>query len=190
MVERPRLLPLLGGGHSGRDPMTCLYRCGNACEHPVPNSSANAYLGDVVSDGMTRRGVVRAGALGALVLGFSGTAASALATSAAAAPAAGTPVAAPGAAAVLDRVTAARSGPLTFKAIPPNKLDNLVVPNGYDSAVVMRLGDPVLPGAPELDITDQTAERQSQQFGYNNDFVGVLPLRGSDRRALLVVNHE
>ncbi|MEU8616172.1 hypothetical protein AB0C29_50150 [Actinoplanes sp. NPDC048791] len=50
MTDRPRLLPLLGpAGHAGRDPKTCLYRCGNACDHPVPNESANPYLGDVVN---------------------------------------------------------------------------------------------------------------------------------------------
>ncbi|MEU4222162.1 phosphatase, partial [Actinoplanes sp. NPDC026623] len=75
MTERPRLLPLLGqAGHGGRDPMTCLYRCGNACDHPVPNESANPYLGDVVNAEISRRGVVRAGAVGALVLGLGGTA--------------------------------------------------------------------------------------------------------------------
>jgi secreted PhoX family phosphatase len=180
MTERPRLLPLLGqAGHSGRDSMTCLYRCGNACDHPVPNKSDNPYLGDVVNAEMSRRGVVRAGAVGALVLGLGGTAA------ATASPAAAAEVAP----AMPGTLKKGKAGPLTFKAIPPNRLDNLIVPNGYDSAVVMRWGDPVLPGAPGLDVTKQTAKRQSAQFGYNNDFVGVLPLRG-DRRALLVVNHE
>jgi secreted PhoX family phosphatase len=185
MVERPRLLPLLGTrSHGSRDPMTCLYRCGNACEHPVPNASDNPYLGDVVNDGISRRGVVRAGAVGALLLGFGGGAAAA--APAVAAPAtSGVPAETPGALGAKPR-----GGPLTFKAIPPNKLDSFVVPNGYDCAVVMRWGDPVLPGAPGLDVTRQTAQRQSQQFGYNNDFVGVLPLGRGGRRALLVVNHE
>ncbi|MCA2215027.1 PhoX family protein [Jidongwangia harbinensis] len=181
MSDRPRLLPLLGPtGHGGRDAMTCLYRCGNACDHPVPNTSTNDYLGDVVNREMSRRGVVRAGAVGALVLGFAGAAGAVPAT----AGAAGVPAAAP------RSLPARRAGVLSFKAIPPNKLDNLIVPNGYDSAVVMRWGDPVLPGAPRLDVAKQTAARQSRQFGYNNDFVGVLPLGGSGRRALLVVNHE
>ncbi|GIM96778.1 hypothetical protein Ato02nite_085710 [Paractinoplanes toevensis] len=83
-----------------------------------------------------------------------------------------------------------RAGPLTFKPIPPNQLDTLIVPNGYDSSVVIRWGDPVVPGAPAFDLAEQTAQRQSQQFGYNNDFVGVLPFGGRDDRALLVVNHE
>ncbi|MFD1325159.1 phosphatase, partial [Micromonospora sonneratiae] len=80
MSDRPRLLPLLGPtGHAGRSAMTCLYRCGNACDHPVPNESDNPYFGDVVSAEVTRRGVVRAGAVGALVLGFGATAAGTLA---------------------------------------------------------------------------------------------------------------
>ena len=57
--------------------MTCLYRCGNACDHPVPNKSDNPYLGDVVNTAMSRRGVLRAGAVGALVLGCRGGAAGA-----------------------------------------------------------------------------------------------------------------
>ncbi|WP_199509428.1 PhoX family protein [Nucisporomicrobium flavum] len=181
MTERPRPLPLLGpAGHSGRDAMTCLYRCGNACDHPVPNRSGNPYVGDVISDGMTRRGVVRAGAVGALVLGIAATAG---APAAAAAPAAVPEV-------LPETLTKGKAGALTFKPIPPNKLDNLVVPNGYDTAVVLRWGDPVLPGAPALDVHHQSAERQSAQFGYNNDFVGVVPLSRDGRRALLVVNHE
>ncbi|MET8154582.1 PhoX family protein, partial [Actinoplanes sp. NPDC049668] len=173
MTEEPRLLAILG--HSGRDPKTCLFRCGNACDHPVPNQSANPYLGDVVNTAMTRRGVVRAGAVGALVLGFGGAAPAAAAPAEQAAP--------------LEPATG-RAGALTFKPIPPNELDSLIVPNGYDSAVVIRWGDPILPGVPGLDVHHQTARRQSAQFGYNNDFLGVLPLGRDGRRALLVVNHE
>jgi uncharacterized protein len=185
MTERPRLLPLLGRtGHTSRDSMTCLYRCGNACDHPVPNRSDNPYLGDVVNTEISRRGVVRAGAVGALVLGFGGAAA-------AAGPASAAPEAAPVAEALLENLkNKGKAGPLTFKAIPPNKLDSFIVPNGYDSAVVLSWGDPVLPGAPEFDITKQSVQRQKAQFGYNNDFVGVLPLGRDGRRALLVVNHE
>ncbi|NES13300.1 MULTISPECIES: PhoX family phosphatase [unclassified Micromonospora] len=184
MTERPRLLPLLGAPrHGTRDAMTCQYRCGNACDHPVPNTSANPYFGDLVEAEVSRRGVVRAGAVGALVLGFGGTVAGALAGAApaAAAPAAPTaPAAAP--------TGGMGNGALTFRPIPPNKLDTLVVPNGYDHAVVIKWGDPVVPGAPEFDLHHQTAAAQARQFGYNNDFVGVLPI--DRKRALLVVNHE
>ena len=182
MSDRPRLLPLVGTpGHSGRSAMTCLYRCGNACDHPVPNDSDNPYFGDIVRAEVTRRGVIRASAVGALVLGVSASAATVPAAAAA-------PSAAP-----VDALAPAghpRAGALTFKPIPPNTLDTLLVPNGYDHAVVIRWGDPILPGAPGLDVHRQTARRQSQQFGYNNDFLGVLPLGRSGRRALLVANHE
>ncbi|MEU5939470.1 PhoX family phosphatase [Micromonospora sp. NPDC047548] len=190
MSDRPRLLPLLGTTrHGSRDAMTCLYRCGNACDHPVPNSSDNAYFGDLVEAEVSRRGVVRAGAIGALVLGFGGAAAGALAGAAPAAAAPGTPV--------VPEVTdfghpqpSTGSGALTFKPIPPNQLDALVVPNGYDHAVVIRWGDAVVPGAPKFDLHGQNAAAQAKQFGYNTDFVGVLPLDRQGKRALLVVNHE
>ena len=178
MPQNPRrLLPLLGHSGAGRDAMTCLYRCGNACDHPVPNESGNAYLGDVVTAALSRRGVLRAGTAGALVLGVGGVSVAADDAPAAAA----APPAAP---------AATRAGALTFKPIPPNELDTFLVPNGYDHAVVIRWGDPVLPGAPAFDLEHQTGRSQSQQFGYNNDFLGVLPFPGSDRRALLVANHE
>ncbi|MFE9651949.1 PhoX family protein [Micromonospora sp. NPDC006431] len=188
MSDRPRLLPLLGATrHGSRDAMTCLYRCGNACDHPVPNASDNPYFGDLVDAEVSRRGVVRAGAVGALVLGFGGSVAGALAGAAPAAAAPAAP-AVPGAGEAAAPQGGVGSGALTFKPIPPNKLDTLVVPNGYDHAVVIKWGDPVVQGAPEFDLHGQTAAAQAQQFGYNNDFVGVLPI--DRKRALLVVNHE
>jgi secreted PhoX family phosphatase len=184
MSERPRLLPILGQSHSGRSAMTCMYRCGNACDHPVPNESDNPYFGDVVQAEVSRRGVVRAGAVGALVLGFAGAGA------AAAAPALAAPGGS-GAAPDVDALTnGGGAGALTFSAIPPNTLDNLVVPNGYDHSVVIRWGDPVEPDAPAFRLDRQSAYSQSKQFGYNNDFLAVLPLDRHGERALLVANHE
>ncbi|GII26295.1 PhoX family protein [Planosporangium mesophilum] len=188
MPDFRRLLPVIGTaqrGHTGRSAMTCQYRCGNACDHPVPNESDNEYLGDLISTGLTRRGLVRAGALGALVVGAAGAGLAGAATPALADPDGARPevpevdpAAAPTAAAAV----------LTFKPIPPNQLDTLVVPNGYDSAVVIRWGDAVVPGAPAFDVRKQSWQAQLKQFGYNNDFLAVLPL-GRDR-ALLVSNHE
>lgn len=191
MSDRPRLLPLLRTTrHGTRDNMTCLYRCGNACDHPVPNTSDNSYFGDLVAADVSRRGVVRAGAVGALVLGLGASGA----TAAAASPGRGHGPGAPsgggggGKGPGKPGRPPVRAGELTFKATPANRLDTLVVPNGYDHSVVIRWGDPVLPGAPALDIRNQTGARQAAQFGYNCDYVGLVQL--DDDRALLVVNHE
>ncbi|KKB10584.1 dTDP-glucose 4,6-dehydratase [Devosia geojensis] len=64
------------------------------------------------------------------------------------------------------------------------------VAEGYDADVLLRWGDAVLPDAPAFDPANQTADAQAKQFGYNNDYVGYIPLDGSDEHGLLVVNHE
>jgi secreted PhoX family phosphatase len=64
------------------------------------------------------------------------------------------------------------------------------VAEGYDADVLLRWGDKVFADSPEFDPMNQTAESQSKQFGYNNDYVGFIPLDGADDHGLLVVNHE
>ncbi|HEV7933283.1 MAG TPA: PhoX family phosphatase [Actinomadura sp.] len=174
---RKRLLPLLSTSRPrGRSAMTCQYRCGNACSHPAPNSSDNPYFGDLVAAQVSRRGMLRTGAIGALAVGASVTVPSAMAAS-------GTPAA--------PAVPAKGAGPgarLRFTPVAPNSEDAVKVPAGYEAAVVVRWGDPVLPGAPAFSFDHQTAAAQAQQFGYNNDYVMMLPLTRD--RALLWVNHE
>ncbi|MGW0802692.1 PhoX family protein [Nonomuraea sp. NPDC002799] len=170
-----RLLPLLSTPHKGgRSALTCQFRCGNACAHDVANTTGNAYFGDVVKEALSRRGVLRAGALGAIVAG------------------AGLAGAAP---ALADEpaATAAKGwngdgGDLRFTPVPPNRDDALRIPDGYASSVVVRWGDPVTPDAPAFDFEAQSADAQNKQFGYNCDYVTLLPM-GRDR-ALLWVNHE
>ncbi|MCB9958158.1 MAG: PhoX family phosphatase [Rhodospirillaceae bacterium] len=64
---------------------------------------------------------------------------------------------------------------------------------GYSANILIRWGDPVVPGAPEFDPLHQTAAAQEMQFGYNNDYVGYigLPFGSNDpEHGLLCVNHE
>ncbi|MCG8358707.1 MAG: PhoX family phosphatase [Kiloniellales bacterium] len=67
------------------------------------------------------------------------------------------------------------------------------VAKGYEADVLIRWGDPVMSDAPAFDPRKQTAAAQEKQFGYNNDFIGYLPLpAGSDSsdHGLLCINHE
>jgi secreted PhoX family phosphatase len=72
--------------------------------------------------------------------------------------------------------------------VPPNTIDAVSVPGGYDQKVVIRWGDPLFKGVPQFDVNNQTPQRQQQQFGFNNDFLGLLALSRGTR--LMVVNHE
>ena len=64
------------------------------------------------------------------------------------------------------------------------------VAEGYDADILLRWGDGLFADAPEFDPANQTAAAQARQFGYNNDYVGYIPLDGSSEHGLLVVNHE
>lgn len=64
------------------------------------------------------------------------------------------------------------------------------VAQGYDADVLIRWGDPLVAHAPEFDPSAQSADRQGRQFGYNNDFLGYIPIDGRSDHGLLVVNHE
>ncbi|QFT59599.1 hypothetical protein FIU94_12265 [Sulfitobacter sp. THAF37] len=64
------------------------------------------------------------------------------------------------------------------------------VADGYDAQILLRWGDPITADAPEFDVMNQTAAAQLKQFGYNNDYVGFVPLNDDGTRGLLCVNHE
>ncbi len=163
-------LPLSPSPPRGRQAVTCQYRCGDACSHEPPNTSGNEYFGALVARVVSRRGILTA-----------------VVTAAVSIPAGG--------GALAGCTTAPRNGTgtgraLEFRPVVPNTLDAVVVPEGYQHAVVIRWGDPILPGAPAFDFGAQTPQAQAGQFGYNCDFLALLPWPDDENRSLLVVNHE
>ncbi|HYE50756.1 MAG TPA: PhoX family phosphatase [Azospirillaceae bacterium] len=67
------------------------------------------------------------------------------------------------------------------------------VAEGHQTQVLIRWGDPLFQDSPAFDPLGQTAAAQLRQFGYNNDFLGFVPLPQGSRSAdhgLLCVNHE
>ncbi|PIM70683.1 phosphatase [Streptomyces sp. JV178] len=178
-----KLLPMIGSHPGGRSAMTCRFRCGDACFHEVPNTSANEYVGDVIASALSRRSVMRAAAV-VTVATAAGTATTLGTAPQAAAADAGTTATTKS----TPKPKAARG--LRFDAVAPNTADAVTVPGGYKQNVVIRWGEPILRGAPAFDPEKQTAAAQAGQFGYNNDFLALLPLPGERGRKLLVANHE
>jgi uncharacterized protein len=89
---------------------------------------------------------------------------------------------------------ATNAGPsFAFEEISHGVDETHHVAAGYDANVLLRWGDPITADAPEFDPAKQSANAQLKQFGYNNDFVGFVPLPlgsvNSDH-GLLCVNHE
>jgi uncharacterized protein len=83
--------------------------------------------------------------------------------------------------------------PLAFDPITPNSGDVITVPVGFSHNVLIRWGDPVLPGAPAFNLAAQTPAKQAQQFGFNCDYVDFRPLpygSTNSTEGLLHVNHE
>lgn len=168
---------------SGRSHRTCVYKCGNACAKPVSNTSDNEYFRDVVRREFDRRSILKG--LGAAAVTVGGTG---LLAACGEDPARG--AAGGGAAESSAKAGAMTPDGLRFTMVPPNTEDAVKVPEGYTSDVVIRWGDPVLPGAPQWDLNKQTPEAAAQQFGFNGDFAELLPIQGQENRWLLVSNHE
>jgi len=167
--DRPESLPLLGGHRPGR-PFTCGYRCGDACAQPPSNPVAGA--DDRERPTFTRRGALRAGALLSLTAAAGMSALSGPAT--------------PGA-----RQGVAPPRGLDYRPVPVTSADAITVPPGYAAEVLIRWGDPVVPGAPVFDFEHQTAQAQARQFGYNCDFCGLLPIAGTTaERYVMIAGHE
>lgn len=139
-------------------------------ENTGSNPTANATLGDVIAARFSRRDLMR----GVLAVGAIGATVSPLALAAA------------------DKAAAQgnTTPSFSFKELASPADDKHYVAEGYDADVLIRWGDPIFADAPEFDPLAQTAEKQRRQFGYNNDFLGFVPLDASGDRGLLVANHE
>ncbi len=180
MTAPARLLPLFTRSHEGgRSPMTCQYRCGNACDMDVPNTSDNEYFGDIVAAGVSRRAALRAGGAGAALVGLTawGMPAAAAAPVPAAAPAKG------------------RKTALGFTGIAPTpaSVDALVVPEGFRWAPVISWGDPLFADTPAFDFDNQSVQAQREQAGYNADYVQFMQGGKGNKGAhkgLLAFNNE
>ena len=170
--------------HGSRSYMTCHYRCGDACDKPEPNVSGHTHIRDVVGTALQRRALVKGAAVGtgALVLGVAAGSASPVAAE----PAVGSKP--------KGKLPKNELATVDFTPVRPNRRDAVTTPRGFEHDVVIGWGDPVVAGAPDFDVRAQTVEAARTQFGYNCDYVGVLPLKDvkNDRRdrSLLVVNHE
>mgnify|MGYP002649757900 CR=1 FL=1 len=153
----PKLLPLINTRHGSRSAKTCEYRCANQCDAPTPNTSGNEEFQTLAQRAIARRAMLT-GSAGAMVLaGFGAQAAAAAGTAHGHHPRPERNV-----------------GRASFTSVAPNRKDDVVNAEGFTHDVIIRWGDPVTKRAPRFDVHHQTPEAQAQQFGYNNDYVGII----------------
>lgn len=82
---------------------------------------------------------------------------------------------------------------LSFKELAKSITDDQQVAEGYSAQVLLSWGDALQGGMAAFDPAQQSAAEQEKRFGYNNDFIGFLPLpvgSQSSDHGLLCVNHE
>ncbi|TCU13354.1 PhoX family protein [Rhizobium sullae] len=132
------------------------------------NSSPNPTMGEIISKRFSRRNFLQ----GSLAV------------------AAITATVSPVALMTAEKARANGTSAFSFPEVEAGVDANHHVAEGYNADVLLRWGDALFPDAPAFDPAKQTAEAQRRQFGYNNDYVGFIPLEGSSTHGLLVVNHE
>lgn len=169
-----RVLPLASHARGKRSATTCELKCGNQCAGAAPNTSDNEYFPDVVAREVSRRNILGAAGVGAFALVLAPGGAN------------------PAAAATVGARNLPQGG-LRFAPIAPvaNTVDAMTVPQGYTWSPIIRWGDPLLSDSPDWDVQNQSAHAQATQFGYNCDYLDILPDNGQrGRTAVAVVNHE
>jgi secreted PhoX family phosphatase len=149
--------------------------------HPVPtavlaeaaedvgsNTSSNPSIGDLIAERLSRRELMS----GLLAVG------------------AVTAVLGPARLSAQESKPSPATPSFAFEEVAAGVDETHHVADGYDADVLIRWGDKVLADAPAFKAKRQTPAAQAGQFGYNNDFIGFIPLDASGDRGLLVVNHE
>ncbi|PBB16235.1 PhoX family phosphatase [Mesorhizobium sp. WSM4313] len=135
---------------------------------PPVNPTDNRTMGEIIAARFSRRGFL----MGSLAVSAIAATVSPLALIAA------------------DEARAAEASAFKFDELEAGIDDKHHVAPGYDADVLLRWGDPLFADSPDFDPLKQSAEAQARQFGYNNDYVGYIPIDGSAEHGLLVVNHE
>ncbi|TPN93949.1 PhoX family phosphatase [Mesorhizobium sp. B1-1-5] len=135
---------------------------------PPVNPTDNRTMGEIIAARFSRRGFL----MGSLAVSAIAATVSPLALVAA------------------DEARAAEASAFKFDELEAGIDDKHHVAPGYDADVLLRWGDPLFADSPDFDPLKQSAEAQARQFGYNNDYVGYIPIDGSAEHGLLVVNHE
>jgi hypothetical protein len=135
---------------------------------PPVNPTDNRTMGEIIAARFSRRGFL----MGSLAVSAIAATVSPLALVAA------------------GEARAAEASAFNFDELEAGIDDRHHVAPGYDADVLLRWGDPLFADSPEFDPVKQSAEAQARQFGYNNDYVGYIPIDGSPEHGLLVVNHE
>lgn len=168
---------------SKRSKLTCTYKCGNACLGECTNTSNNTYFGDIVS----RRGVLKSFGLGVVTVG-GGAALAACGAEPGNGSEAGASTTSAGEGGAAADIVPLKG--MQFTSVEPNTEDKLVVPEGYASGVLIAWGDPIFDDAPEFDPQNQTAAAAEKQFGFNNDFAGLMEHPNDANRLVYVCSHE
>ncbi|RAZ90122.1 dTDP-glucose 4,6-dehydratase [Mesorhizobium hawassense] len=135
---------------------------------PPVNPTDNRTMGEIIAARFSRRGFL----MGSLAVSAIAATVSPLALIAA------------------DEARAEEGSAFKFDELEAGIDDKHHVAPGYDADVLLRWGDPLFADSPEFDPLKQSAAAQARQFGYNNDYVGFIPIDGSAEHGLLVVNHE
>ncbi|NTA59897.1 PhoX family phosphatase [Agrobacterium tumefaciens] len=132
------------------------------------NFSANASMGDVINRRYSRR-VFLKGSLAVAAISSTVSSDALLAA---------------------EELRQAETSRFEFQELTNSADETHHIAEGYDARILLRWGDKVFQDSPEFDPHRQSREAQVRQFGYNNDYIGFLPINGARDRGILVVNHE